>query len=93
MELLNDNKPEDAKVILCNFPTTEGAPNVPQLLFETEETKRKKRKRSAAEVATDGWLLVREMKTNYVRGQMLHFDVPNAFPEGEVTLVDYEKYL
>ena len=28
MELLNDNKPEDAKVILRSFPTTEGAPNV-----------------------------------------------------------------
>ena len=62
MELLNDNKPEDAKVILRSFPTTEGAPNVPQLLFETEETRRKKRKRSAAEVECDGFSLALEMK-------------------------------
>lgn len=93
MELLNDNKPKDAKVILHSFPTTEGAPNVPQLLFETEETKRKRRKCSAVEVESDGLSLVREMENNYIRGQMLHFDVPNVFPEGEVSLIDYEKHL
>ena len=92
MKLLND-KPEDAKVILRSFPTTEGAPNIPQLLFETEETKRKKRKPSAAEVESDGLSLVREMKDNFIRGRMLHFDVPNVFPEGEVSLIDYEKHL
>ena len=93
MELLNDNKPEEAKVILHSFPTTEGAPNVPQLLFETEELKRKKRERSAAEVESDGWALICEMKDNYIRGQVLHFDVPNVFAEGEVSLIDYEKHL
>ena len=93
MELLNDNKPEDAKVVLRSFPKTEKAPNGPQLLFETEETKRKKIKRSAAKVECDGWSLVREMKDNYISGQMLHFDVPNVFPEGEVSLIDYEKHL
>lgn len=54
IELLNDDKPEDAQVILRSFPTTEGAPNVPQLLFKTEETKPKGRKRSGAEVESDG---------------------------------------
>ena len=67
MELLNDNKPEDAKVVLLSFPKTEKAPNVPQLLFETEETKRKKIKRSVAKVESDGWSLVREMKNPHAK--------------------------
>ena len=91
--MLNDGKPEDAEVVLRGFPTTDGAPNIPQLLFETEESKRKKRKRSATEIESDGCSLMQEMKNNYVGGQVLRFDVPNVFPEGEVRLVDYEEYL
>lgn len=93
MELLNDGKPEDAKIVLRNFPTTEGAPNIPQLLFETQEVKRKKKICSAASIEYDGRSLLREMENNYIRGKIIHFHVPSVFPEGEVSLVDYEMHL
>ena len=93
MELLNDNKPEEAKVILRSFPNTEGAPNVPQLLFETEELKRKKRERSAVEVECDGVMLIKEMEDNYISDEMVHFDVPNALPQGDVSLAEYEAHI
>ena len=44
VELLNDNKPEDAKAVLQDWPDTFGSPHLPQLLVEIpNEPKRKKR--------------------------------------------------
>ena len=44
IELLNDNKPEEAKAVLQDWPDTFGSPHLPQLLVETpNEPKRNKR--------------------------------------------------
>ena len=89
MELLNDNKPEEAKVVLRSFPTTEGAPNVPQLLVE-EPLERKRKKKSTSSIECDGAMLIKEMEDKYISGEMVHFDVPNVLPEGDVSLAEYE---
>ena len=33
------------------------------------------------------------MKNNYIAGNRVHIDVPNVFPEGQVSLVEYEHYI
>ena len=33
------------------------------------------------------------MKNNYITGNRVHIDVPNVFPEGQVSLVEYEHYI
>lgn len=87
--LLNDGKPEEAKTVLEDWPDTTGSPNVPQLLVETHpELKRKKL--STAERECDAFSLIKQMQDNYIRGERVHIDVPNTFPEGEVSLAKYE---
>jgi len=89
VDLLNDNKPEEAKAVLQDWPDTLGSPDLPQLLLETpDEPKRKKR--SAASIECDVVMLIKQMKDNYIRGERVHFDVPNVLPEGEMSLVEYE---
>ena len=66
--------------------------NLPQLLLETpNEPKRKKR--SPLTIKCDAYSLIQQMKENYIRGERLHFDVPNVLPEGEVSLAEYEDYI
>ena len=90
--LLNDNKPEEAKAVLKDWPGTVGSPMLPQLLLETpDEPKRKKR--SAASIESDATSLLHQMKENYIRGERLYINVPNVVPKGEVSLVEYEKYI
>ena len=92
VELLNYIKPEEAKAVLQDWPGTFGSPDLAQLLLETpDEPKRKKR--SAASIECDAVSLLRQMKENYIRGERLHIDVPNVVPEGEVSLVEYENYI
>ena len=87
--MLNDGKAEEAKAVLCHWPDAFGSPSVPQLLFETPpEPKRKKL--SAAERECDDVSLIKQMQDNYIRGERVHMDVPNTFPEGEVSLAMYE---
>ena len=86
VELLNDNKPEEAKAVLQDWPDTLGSPRLPQLLLETpDEPKRKNR--SAASNECDAVTLINEMEDNYIRGDRIITDVPNVFPDGEVSLV------
>lgn len=92
VELLNDKKPEEAKAVLLDWPDTLGAPNIPQLLCETPvEPKRKKR--SAPSIKWDAVPLIQDMKDNYIKGDIIHFDVPNVLPEGQVSLAEYEHYI
>ena len=85
VELINDGKPDEAKAALEAWPETFGAPNIPQLLVETNlELKRKKR---SVDEHEDGAALIKEMVDNYER---IHFDVPNALPEGNISLAEYE---
>ena len=89
VELLNDRKPEEAKAVLQDWPTTIGAPRIPQLLFEIPaELKRKKH--SVASIECDAVSLIKEIEENYVRGDRVLIDVPNVFPEGDVPLAHYE---
>ena len=41
VELLNDGKLEEAKAVVSDWPDTMGSPNVPQLLVEEPERKRR----------------------------------------------------
>ena len=92
VQLLNDNKVEEAKATLEDWPDSFGSPDLPQLLLETlNEPKRKKR--SPLTIESDAVSLIHQMKENYIRGKRLHFDVPNLVPEGEVSLVEYENYI
>lgn len=92
VELLHDNKPEEAKAILQDWPDTLGLPRLPQLLLETpDEPKRKKR--SAALIECDAVTLINEMEDNYIRGDRIITDVLNVFPKGEVSLVEYENHI
>ena len=92
VELLDDGKPDEAKAALENWPGTFGAPNIPQLLFETpDEPKRKKPSTLSNEY--DVLSLIQDMKNNYITGNRVHIDVPNVFPEGQVSLVEYEHYI
>lgn len=89
VELLNDGKPKEAKAVLCDWPDTFGSPSVPQLLFQTSpEPKRKKL--STTERECDAVSLIKQMQDNYIRGERVHFDVPNVLPEGDVSLAEYE---
>ena len=89
VELLNDNKPEEAKAVLQDWPDTFGSPDLPQLLFEAHvEPKRKKR--SVAERECDGVVLIKEMVDNYNNGERFYFDVPNVLLEGDMSLAEYE---
>ena len=89
LELLNEGKPEEAKAVLCDWPDTTGSPNVPQLLVE-EPIERKRKKLSTAERECDAVSLIKQMEDNYIIGERIHFDVPNVFPEGDVSLAEYE---
>ena len=92
VQLLNDDKVEEAKATLEDWPDSFGSPDLPQLLLETlNEQKRKKR--SPLTIESDAVSLIHQMKENYIRGKRLHFDVPNLVPEGEVSLVEYENYI
>ena len=44
-------------------------------------------------IECDAVSLIEEMKDNYIRGDRVLVDVPNAFPEGEVSLTYYEEDL
>ena len=89
VELINDEKPDQAKVALQDWPNIFGAPKIPQLLFETpDEPKRKKR--SAASIECDAVSLIQDMKDNYIRGERLHINVLNVLPEGDMSLAEYE---
>ena len=41
-------------------------------------------------IKCDAVTLIEEMKDNYARGDRVLIDVPNAFPEGDVSLTYYE---
>ena len=89
VDLINDENPDEAKAALEDWPDTFGAPNIPQLLFETDvEPKRKKR--SVAERECDGVVLIKEMVDNYINGERVYFDVPNVLPESDISLAEYE---
>ena len=89
VESLDDEKPDEAKAFLRDWPSTIGAPKTPQLLSEiAAEPKRKKR--SAALIECGAVLLIKEMEDNYIRGDKVLVDVPDVFPEGEVSLTYYE---
>ena len=89
VESLDGEKPDEAKAFLRDWPSTTGAPKIPQLLFEIPaEPKRKKR--SAALIKCDAVSIIEEMKDNYIRGNKVLINVPNVFPEGEVSLTYYE---
>lgn len=92
VELLNDKKPDETKAALQDWPAILASPNVPQLLFE-ESPESKRKKRSAVELECDGAELVYQMKENYIRGEIVHCDVPPVLSEGEVSLTEYEKYI
>ena len=89
VNLLNKGKAKEANEVLYDWLDTTGSPNVSQLLFEMpEEPKRKKP--SALSVECDGLMLIKEMKSNYIRGEIVHFDVPNVLPDTDISLFDYE---
>ena len=89
MELLDDEKPDKAKAFLRDWPSTIGAPKIPQLLSKIPaEPKRKKY--SAALIECHAVSLIKEMEDNYIRGDRVLIDVPNVCPEGEVSLTYYE---
>ena len=89
MESLDNKKPDGAKAFLRDWPSTTGAPKIPQLLFESPaEPKRKKH--SEASIKSDAVSLIEEMRDNYIRGERVLVGIPNVFPEGEVSLTYYE---
>ena len=88
VELVNDKKSNEAKVALQDWPDTVRSPRLLQLLFETpDEPKRKKR--SAALIECDAVSLIKEMDDNYTRGKKVVFDVPNVL-EDDISLAYYE---
>ena len=89
VELLNDNKPEEAKAALSDWPDTTGSPNVPQLLFE-EPLERKRKKQSTCSIEYEGVMLIKEMADNLIRGERVYFDVPCVLPESDVSLAECE---
>ena len=89
MELLNDGRLDEAKEALKDWPDTFGSPNVPQLLSELpQEPKRKKP--SALSIECDGAMRIKEMRDNYVRGEMVRLGAPNVVPRTDVPLGEYE---
>ena len=65
VESLDDEKSDEAKAFLRDWPSTIGAPKIPQLLSEIPaEPKRKKR--SAALIECDAVSLIKEMEDNYI---------------------------
>ena len=77
MELLNDKRPDLAKAFLEDWPITIGAPKILQLLFETTgEPKRKKP--SVISIECYAISIIQDMKDNYIRGKILHFDSSNV---------------
>ena len=92
-QLLNDGKPEEPKAILQDWPSTMGSPNIPQLLFEGEPGRKRKKRTNNLSIESDGAMLVMEMKGSYISGERVHFDVPNVLPEGDVSLAEYETHI
>lgn len=89
VELINDGKPDEAKAVLEDWPDTTGSPHVPQLFVE-EPPEKKRKKQSEYSIECAGLMLIKEMEDNFIRGESVHFDVPNILPEGDVSLVEYE---
>ena len=84
-------RPNKAKAVLEDWLDTLGGPDLPQLLLETlNQPKGKKRSTYSSEC--DGSMLIKEMKDNYISGELerVYFDVPNVLPEGDVSLAEYE---
>ena len=83
--------PKD-KAALSDWPDTTGSSNVPQLLFE-EPLERKRKKQSTYSIECEGVMLIKEIEDNYIRGEGVHFDVPNVLPEGDMSLAEYETHI
>lgn len=92
MDLLNENKIEEAKNNLEDWPRTLGAPRLPQILTE-ESTGSKRKKPCKATSEFDAAQLVHEMKENYVRGEMVVFAVTNERLDAEASLPKYEELI
>ena len=92
VELINDGKPDEAKAALEDWPDTFGSPSVPQLFVE-EPPEKKQKKQSKYSIECDGVMLIKEMEDNFIRGECVHFDVPNIQPEGDVSLAEYETHI
>lgn len=54
VELLNDEKPDEAKAVLGDWPSTIGAPKLPQMSCENLAAEEPKRKRSKVSTEIDG---------------------------------------
>ena len=88
VEFINKGRPDEAKKFLIDWPETYGSPQIPQLLFEPpQEPKRKKP--STLSIECDCVMLIKEMESNFIRGEVVDFTVPINRPE-TISLVDYE---